>query len=139
MPTSVRSKSTQRRRAASAAEKAETREATYQRVTDLIVAQLEAGASGGNWSTPWRAITTLPINVSTKRPYRGINIFALGAAAAERGYTIPLWGTYKQWADKGGQVQKRPSDVPEGRAHSSPSGSRPSGRTRSRSTPTASR
>jgi antirestriction protein ArdC len=39
-------------------------------------------------------------------PYRGINILMLWAAAAEKGYAAPLWLTYKQAQELGGQVRK---------------------------------
>jgi antirestriction protein ArdC len=38
--------------------------------------------------------------------YRGINVLMLWAAATERGYSAPLWLTYKQAQELGGQVRK---------------------------------
>src|SRR6202035_845518 len=40
------------------------------------------------------------------RRYRGVNVLMLWAAAMEKGYNCPLWLTYKQAADLGGQVRK---------------------------------
>jgi antirestriction protein ArdC len=39
-------------------------------------------------------------------PYRGVNVLMLWAAAMEKGYNCPLWLTYKQAAELGGQVRK---------------------------------
>src|SRR5215208_2401081 len=40
------------------------------------------------------------------KAYRGVNVLMLWAAAMERGYSCPLWLTYKQAAELGGQVRK---------------------------------
>ena len=47
-----------------------------------------------------------PINVGSKKPYRGINTVCLWAAAQAKGYERGEWGTYQQWLDKGAQVRK---------------------------------
>ena len=47
-----------------------------------------------------------PVNVASKRPYRGVNIIALWASAFARDYAYGLWGTYKQWQSVGAQVKK---------------------------------
>jgi antirestriction protein ArdC len=47
-----------------------------------------------------------PINVITKKPYRGINTLCLWAAAEAKGYERGEWGTYPQWQEKGAQVRK---------------------------------
>ena len=39
-------------------------------------------------------------------PYRGVNVLMLWASAMEKGYSCPLWLTYKQAAELGGQVRK---------------------------------
>jgi antirestriction protein ArdC len=39
-------------------------------------------------------------------PYRGVNVLMLWAAAMEKGYSCPLWLTYKQASELGGQVRK---------------------------------
>ena len=39
-------------------------------------------------------------------PYRGVNVLMLWASAMEKGYNCPLWLTYKQAAELGGQVRK---------------------------------
>ena len=79
----------------------------YARITSQIIAAIEAGA--GSWRTPWHhdgASTSRPTNVSSSRPYRGINRLALWAAAFGRGYHSGVWGTYRAWAAIGAQVRR---------------------------------
>jgi len=80
----------------------------YQRVTDQIVAELEKGVRP--WLKPWNAEhaagrITRPLRANGIA-YRGINVLMLWAAATERGYSAPLWLTYKQAQELGGQVRK---------------------------------
>ncbi len=84
----------------------DTRQNVYTRVTDSIIAAIEAGA--GKWKTPWHGQGNFarPVNVASGNPYRGINTVALWVAAYVTGYASPIWGTYKQWHEKGAQVRK---------------------------------
>ncbi|MFD2251638.1 antirestriction protein ArdC [Pseudochelatococcus lubricantis] len=80
----------------------------YQRVTDQIVADLEKGVRP--WHKPWNAgraagRITRPLRANGV-PYRGINVLMLWAAATASGFTAPLWLTYKQAQELGGQVRK---------------------------------
>ena len=57
----------------------------YQDVTDAIVAHLEAGTPP--WERDWiGAESRLPYNITTGKPYRGVNILALWITALKRGY-----------------------------------------------------
>ena len=79
----------------------------YARVTDQIINAIETGV--GNWRMPWHTsgrYAFSPINVSSKKPYRGINTVCLWAAAQAKGYERGVWATYQQWQDKGAQVRK---------------------------------
>src|SRR5580692_7609935 len=79
----------------------------YARVTDQIVTAIEQGV--GNWRMPWHTsgrFAFSPINVASKKPYRGINTVCLWAAAQAKGYELGEWGTYQQWQDRGAQVRK---------------------------------
>src|SRR5213594_630813 len=79
----------------------------YARVTSQIVNAIEAGVS--NWRMPWHTsgkFAFSPINVTSHKPYRGINTVCLWAAAQAKGYESGEWGTYKQWQDRGAQVRK---------------------------------
>lgn len=78
----------------------------YQEVTDKIIAAIEQGINP--WSCPWdrSGEYTLPINQSSGEFYRGINVCLLWAEQQIKHYTSSRWMTYKQAADKGGQVKK---------------------------------
>ena len=76
----------------------------YQQITDQIIAAMSQST---DWVMPWHGKTTgIPKNVATKKSYTGVNILALWSAASDRGYSSPLWGTYKQWQSLGAQVRK---------------------------------
>jgi antirestriction protein ArdC len=47
-----------------------------------------------------------PINVTSKKPYRGINTVCLWAAAQAKGYERGEWATYAQWQERKAQVRK---------------------------------
>jgi antirestriction protein ArdC len=86
----------------------ETGKDIYQRVTDQIVAELEKGVRP--WLKPWNADhaagrITRPLRANGI-PYRGINVLMLWASATEKGFAAPLWLTYKQAQELGGQVRK---------------------------------
>src|SRR6266853_2947473 len=79
----------------------------YATVTAQIINAIEQGA--GNWRMPWNTsgrFAFSPINVTSHKPYRGINTVCLWAAAESKGYDRGEWGTYKQWQERGAQVRK---------------------------------
>ena len=58
---------------------------------------------------PWHSsgkFAYSPINVISKKPYRGINTVCLWAAAQAKGYQRGEWATYAQWQERGAQVVK---------------------------------
>jgi antirestriction protein ArdC len=80
----------------------------YRRVTDQIVAQLEAGTRP--WIQPWNAThaagqVSRPLRFNAM-PYRGINVVLLWMSALRRQFASPLWMTYRQAAELGGQVRR---------------------------------
>ena len=80
----------------------------YQKVTDKIIAELEAGEL--TWLKPWSAGNmdgriTKPLR-HNGIPYNGINVLMLWGAAAEAGYLSPTWMTFKQAKDMGAGVCK---------------------------------
>ena len=80
----------------------------YERVTAHIVTALESGVRP--WFQPWNAEhaagrITRPLRANGQ-PYRGINVLMLWGAACERGYNAPIWMTYKQAQELGGNVRK---------------------------------
>lgn len=83
------------------------RQSVYDRITNEIIAAIEAGP--GEFRMPWHhdgATTSRPLNVASGKPYRGVNILSLWAAGAGLGFSSGLWGTYRQWSDRGAQVRK---------------------------------
>ena len=79
----------------------------HQAITNQIIAAIDAGT--GTLQMPWHrsgANIMRPVNVSSGNAYRGVNTVALWAAADAFGYEHGLWGTYRQWQDRGAQVRK---------------------------------
>jgi antirestriction protein ArdC len=80
----------------------------YRRITDRIVTDLEAGVRP--WLRPWNAghaagRITRPLRANGVA-YRGINVIALWMEAAAKGFAAPIWMTYRQARESGGQVRK---------------------------------
>lgn len=80
----------------------------YTRVTDRIISDLEQGIRP--WMKPWSVEHTAGRITRPLRhngtPYKGINVLLLWGEAMANGYTAPLWMTYKQALEIGGQVRK---------------------------------
>ena len=79
----------------------------YATVTAQIINAIEHGVS--NWRMPWHTsgkFAFSPINVASKKPYRGINTLCLWAAAQAKGYERGEWATYQQWQERKAQVRK---------------------------------
>jgi antirestriction protein ArdC len=72
---------------------------TYEIVTERIINLLEQGVIP--WRRPWAA-TGLPRSLVSKKIYRGINSFLLGATK----YVSPYWLTLRQANQLGGSVRK---------------------------------
>ncbi len=89
---------------AAAAEKKDV----YTRVTERIIADLEQGVR--TWLKPWHSEhaagrITRPLR-HNGTPYRGMNILLLWGEAVAKGYAAPIWMTYKQAQELGGNVRK---------------------------------
>ena len=85
----------------------------YGEITNQIIEAIEAGAD--SYQMPWHvngADSALPVNASTHRPYRGVNVMMLWAVAAKKAYKTNLWGTYQQWRELGAQVRKGEKSTP---------------------------
>lgn len=67
-------------------------------VTESIVKQLENGVAP--WRKPWS--TSIPRNLISKKPYRGLNVFLL----ATQGYGSPHWLTFNQAKQLGAHVRQ---------------------------------
>lgn len=88
--------------------KASTGEDVYSRITARIIADLEQGVRP--WVRPWNAGNMDGRIMRPLRhnglPYSGINVLMLWLAAEEHGFTSPIWMTYKQAQELGGNVRK---------------------------------
>jgi antirestriction protein ArdC len=80
----------------------------YTRITEKIVADLEKGVRP--WMQPWNSgdaigRVTRPLR-HNGLPYSGMNVLLLWSAAIERGFSSPMWMTFKQCLELGGVVRK---------------------------------
>jgi antirestriction protein ArdC len=77
----------------------------YQVVTAQIIAALETGTPP--WVCPWHSAGgSMPANLSTGRPYRGINTILLNMRAVGHGYALNRWLTFNQARALGGRVRR---------------------------------
>ena len=79
----------------------------HQEVTNRIVAALE---TAGEFQLPWirnkGGSMKRPVNIASAKPYNGVNIVSLWVAAQACDYPSHLWGTYRQWQERGSQVRR---------------------------------
>ncbi len=80
----------------------------YEGITGQIVAELEKGVRP--WMKPWDAAHAAgPVSKPLRhngQAYSGINILMLWASAMERGYSAPIWMTFRQARELGAHVRK---------------------------------
>ncbi len=79
---------------------------SYQEVTDRIVALLEQGTVP--WHKPWSVPGGEPQNLSSRKPYRGVNPFLLNLEP----FASPFWVTYRQAQKLGGHVRRGQNGSP---------------------------
>jgi antirestriction protein ArdC len=83
----------------------------YQRITNRIIAALEAGTAP--WVQPWSGMADpVPRNYLYQKPYRGINTLVLDMVAQDQGYDTNTWLTFRQARSLGGQVRKGEHGTP---------------------------
>jgi antirestriction protein ArdC len=80
----------------------------YKHVTDRIVASLEQGVRP--WMKPWNAEhaagrITRPLR-SNGVPYQGMNVLMLWSEAVTKGYSAPIWITFRQALELDAHVRK---------------------------------
>ncbi len=75
-------------------------------ITNRILEDLENGVTP--WEKPWKhgKGLPLPVNASTQKRYRGINVFVLYAEQDKRGFSSPAWITFNQAKALKGNVRK---------------------------------
>src|SRR3546814_11384121 len=78
----------------------------YTRITDRIVEDLEQGVRP--WMKPWSAANTHSRITRPMRhnglPYSGMNVLLLWSEQMSRGFSSPMWMTFKQVLELGGGV-----------------------------------
>ena len=86
-----------------------------EKITATIVEHLKSGKTLP-WRRPWNLDRNCgaPANVVSKRSYRGINPLLLEVASMRHGFQSKWWATWNQWKKLGGNVKRRPADVPPG-------------------------
>ncbi len=78
----------------------------YAAITQQVIAMLEKGV------VPWRSPILgqgkagYPINLSSGKPYRGVNVFLLAFTAWAKGYESSYWVTFRQAQERGGKVKR---------------------------------
>jgi antirestriction protein ArdC len=80
----------------------------YNKVTDQIIAALEQGVRP--WMKPWSAEhaagrITRPLRANGT-PYQGINVLVLWGDAVSKGYSAPIWMTFRQALELDAHVRK---------------------------------
>jgi len=82
----------------------ENQENKFQKITDEVIKMLET--CEGTFELPWHNLagTGIPINIVSKKPYRGMNRFWLTLASMRLNNCH--FASYKQWQEKGRQVKK---------------------------------
>ncbi|ASP83005.1 ArdC family protein [Sinorhizobium meliloti] len=80
----------------------------YARITDKIIEDLTNGVRP--WMKPWNAANTngrisRPLR-HNGQPYSGVNVLLLWSEAMARGYSSPMWMTFKQAHELGAAVRK---------------------------------
>lgn len=82
---------------------------TYQRITDLVIEQLEKGQI--MWQKGWNEMG-FPRNMVTSRIYQGFNAFFLNFITIYRQYRTSYFLTYKQALMAGGTVRRGEKGFP---------------------------
>lgn len=79
----------------------------HQEITNRIVAAIE---TAGEFRLPWIKAKggsfARPVNIASGNPYNGVNIVSLWVSALASDYPSNVWGTYRQWQERGAQVRK---------------------------------
>ena len=76
----------------------------YQRITERILSLMAGGKVP--WDRPWDLAAQGPMNLTSKKAYRGANVWTLGLTQMDRGYSSRYWCTYNQAKKLGGSVRK---------------------------------
>ena len=78
----------------------------YERITQIIMDKLSTGVVP--WRRPWSRVRAAGMNLSTLKPYRGINAMLTSIS----GFESPYWLTFNQARDLGANVRKGERGTP---------------------------
>ncbi|MEA5115674.1 MAG: zincin-like metallopeptidase domain-containing protein [Geobacteraceae bacterium] len=78
----------------------------YEIINKRIIDLLERGTIP--WKKPWNVANGIPVNLVSKKEYRGVNVFMLACQQ----YGSPYWMTFKQIKEKGGYVRQGEKATP---------------------------
>lgn len=81
----------------------------YQRITDFVIDQLNKGVIV--WRKGWNS-GEIPMNITTRQPYNGWNVFWLKFHAASNDYPHPYYLTFRQAQAAGGSIRKGERGTP---------------------------
>lgn len=86
-----------------------------EKINQQIISSLEKGGLPP-WKKPWRSQqnTGIPINITSRRPYRGINLLLIALHQERYGFQSRYFGTFDQWRQVSGKIQRRPDTVRNG-------------------------
>jgi antirestriction protein ArdC len=85
----------------------------FERITQQIAEAIAKGAD--DYVMPWHRMSSdlsAPVNATSCRPYRGLNILTLWISSEASGYRTGQWATYRQWSSLGAQVRKGEQGTP---------------------------
>ena len=85
----------------------------FDRITQQIAEAIAKGAD--DYVMPWHRMSSdlsAPVNATSCRPYRGLNILTLWISSEASGYRTGQWATYAQWSSLGAQVRKAEQGTP---------------------------
>ena len=79
------------------AKKRKTANDHYEAITNRIIEMMESDGVAP-WHRPWKAslFGSVPMNITTRKPYRGVNVLTTLMPQWKRDYDFPLWITFKQ-------------------------------------------
>jgi len=80
------------------------------KVLDDLVTEIENGTNP--WHKSWSGSAGMPVNATTKREYRGMNVLALWLKSNKMAYASNEWATYKQWGGAGHYVKEGEKGTP---------------------------
>jgi antirestriction protein ArdC len=79
----------------------------HRTITEKIVSAIQTGP--GTYEMPWhrqKGRIARPVNASTGKAYRGVNVPSLWVEAWSKGFATGYWASYRQWQELGAQVMK---------------------------------